>query len=69
MSDVEWLTPEQAAKELPFGKADWVREQLRTGRLGGSKVGGRWMTTLDDIKAMVAAGSNSTTRRRKQRAA
>ncbi len=66
---VEWLTPEQAAKELPFGNADWVREQLRTGRLGGSKIAGRWMTTVEDIQAMVAAGSNSTTRRRKRRAA
>lgn len=66
-TEVEWLTPEAAAKELPFGNADWIREQLRTGRLGGSKVRGRWMTTVEDIKAMVAKGSNSTTRRRKQR--
>lgn len=66
-AEVEWLTPEQAAELLPFGNADWVREQLRTGRLDGFKVRGRWMTTLDAVKAMVAGGSNNT-RRRKQRA-
>ena len=63
----EWLTPEEASALLPFGNADWVREQLRTGRLEGFKVAGRWMTTVDFVKAMVAGGSNSQTRRRKQR--
>ena len=28
----EYLTPEQAAELLPIGNADWVRQQLRTGR-------------------------------------
>lgn len=66
MSDAEYLTPEQAAQLLPFGNADWVRDQLRTGRLEGFKVAGRWMTTVEFVKAMVAGGSNSQ-RRRKQR--
>lgn len=63
------LTPEQAAELLPFGNADWIRAQLRTGRLDGSKVAGRWLVTEDAITAMVAAGSNATTRRRRRRAA
>lgn len=67
--ETAWLTPEQAAELLPFGNADWVRDQLRTGRLGGSKISGRWVTTEEDIKAMVAGGSNSQTRRRRRRAA
>ena len=66
MSDL--LTPEQAAEHLPAFNADWVRIQLRTGKLRGSKVGGRWFTTEADISAMVEAGSNSV-RRRKGRAA
>lgn len=67
-----YLTPEEAAALLPFGNADWVRAQLRAGRLRGSKVRGRWMTDKEAIDEMVAAGSNSTTRthatrRRRQR--
>ena len=60
----EYLTPEQAAELLPIGNADWVRQQLRTGRLSGSKVQGRWVTTREAIAAMVEAGSNSQRRRR-----
>lgn len=64
----ELLTPEAAADELPFGNADWIRQQLRTGRLEGSKVAGRWLTTREAIEAMVAAGTNSTRRRRRRSA-
>lgn len=67
MSD--YLTPEQAAEMLPFGNADWVRDQLRTGRLEGFKVRGRWMTTVEAVRAMVAGGSNSTRRRKQRRVA
>lgn len=61
------LTPAQASARLPFGNADWVRAQLRAGRLRGSKVSGRWMVYESAITDMVEAGSNST-RRRRQRA-
>lgn len=65
----DYLTPEQAAELLPFGNADWVRDQLRTGRLEGFKVAGRWMTTVEFVQAMVAGGSNSTRRRKQRRVA
>jgi hypothetical protein len=64
---VTYLTPEEAADRLPFGNADWVRAQLRTGRLRGSKVGGRWVTDQDAIDEMVKAGTNDTTRTRPTR--
>lgn len=64
-----YLTPEQAALLLPYGNADWIRQQLRRGTLRGSKVGGRWMVEESAIDEMVEAGSNSTTRRRRRRAA
>lgn len=64
-----YLTPEKAAERLPFGNADWVRQQLRAGRLRGSKVGGRWVVEESAITEMVDAGTNSTRRRRRQRAA
>lgn len=63
----KYLTPEQASDLLPYGNADWVRSQLRRGTLRGSKIGGRWMVEAEAIHDMVAAGSNSTTRRRRQR--
>lgn len=68
MSDIatKWLTPEEAAKRLPVGNADWFREQLRRGNLRGSKVGGRWLVSEAAIDEMVEAGSNSTRRRRKR---
>lgn len=62
-----WLTPEQAADQLPVGNADWIRQQLRRGALRGSKIGGRWMVEESAIEEMVEAGSNSTTRRRRRR--
>lgn len=65
---VTYLTPEQASKKLPFGNADWIRMQLRAGRLRGSKVRGRWMVEESAIAEMVEAGSNVQTRRRRQRA-
>ena len=45
-----------------------VRQQLRTGRLSGSKVQGRWVTIREAIAAMVEAGSNSQRRRRRRAA-
>lgn len=69
---LEWLTPEQVAEKLPRGNADWVRKQLRTGRLRGSKVAGSWYIELAAVREMLEAGSNSTarpatSRRRRQR--
>lgn len=63
----QYLTPEQAAELLPYGNADWIRQQLRRGALRGSKVGGRWMVEESAIDEMVEAASNSTTRRRRRR--
>lgn len=62
------ITPEQAAESLPRFNAEWIRVQLRKGALEGSKIGGRWFTTEDAIRAMVERGSNGQ-RRRKGRAA
>lgn len=64
----DYLTPEQAAELLPFGNADWVRMQLRGGRLRGSKVAGRWLVEESAITEMVEAGTNSTRRRRRRSA-
>lgn len=64
--DTEYLTPEQAAELLPFGNADWIRMQLRAGRLRGFKVSGRWVLDPAAIAEMVEAGSNSTRRRRRR---
>lgn len=64
----QYLTPEQAAERLPIGNADWVRMQLRAGRLAGSKIGGRWLVEEQAIDEMVRAASNSQTRRRRRRA-
>lgn len=62
-----YLSPEQAAARLPIGNADWVRQQLRAGRLRGSKLGGRWVVEEAALEDLVEAGTNST-RRRRQRA-
>lgn len=70
-----WLSPEQASAEFPRFKPEWYREQLRAGKLRGSKVGGRWVIDPAAIKAMLEAGSNdparsaASTRRRRRRAA
>ena len=61
-----YLTPEEAAGRLPVGNADWIRMQLRAGRLRGSKIGGRWLVEEAAIQEMVEAGSNSTRRRRRR---
>lgn len=61
-----YLTPEEAATRLPFGNADWIRMQLRAGRLRGSKVSGRWVVEEDAIAEMVEAGTNVTRRRRRR---
>lgn len=62
-----YLTPEQAAERLPFGNPDWIRAQLRAGRLRGSKIGGRWLVEPAALDDMVAAGSNQQVRRRRRR--
>lgn len=62
-----WLTPEEAAELLPFGNADWIRMQLRQGRLRGSKIAGRWVVEAAAIAEMVDAGSNAQGRRRRRR--
>lgn len=64
----EYLTPRQAAEKFPYGNTDWVRRQLQSGRLRGSRIGGRWVTTEEAIREMVEAASNSTARPRRRRA-
>lgn len=64
---MRYLTPAQAAELLPFGNADWIRQQLRIGKLRGSKVSGRWLVEEAAIDEMVEAGTNSTTRPRYRR--
>ena len=67
MSD-KWLTPEQVAADprLPRFNADWVRKQLRAGRLRGSLVGNRWLVPEDAVDELLEAGSNDTRRRRRR---
>jgi hypothetical protein len=57
-----YLTPEQVAARIPTGNADWVRQQLRAGKLRGSKIGGVWWIAPEAIDEMFAAASNSTAR-------
>lgn len=71
--ETQWLTPEQVANMTPVGNADWVRQQLRAGRLRGSKVGGSWWVDPAAVREMVDAASNTagrspSSRRRRQRA-
>lgn len=61
------LTPEQAAKLLPFGNADWIRQRLRAGELHGYKVGGRWLVDPADVRQFVAEHSTTPPRRRPRR--
>jgi hypothetical protein len=65
-----YITPKQAAEDprLPIGTADWYRDQIKAGRLRGSKVGGRWLIDEDAIEEMVEAASNNPARRRRKRA-
>ena len=65
----DWITPEQAAEQLPRFTAAWVRRQLRRGSMTGSKIGGKWLTTTDAVTELIDAGSNSVkTRKRGRRA-
>ena len=68
------LSPEEASAEFPRFKPEWFREQLRAGKLRGSKVGGRWVIERSAIAEMLEAGSNDPARskasaRRRRRAA
>jgi hypothetical protein len=67
---MKWLTPEQVAADprLPRGNADWVRKQLRSGRLRGSLIDGRWYVPEDSIEEMLQSGTNDTRRRRRRSA-
>lgn len=63
------LSPAAAAEQFPeFGNADWFRDALRSGRLRGSRINGRWYTTAEDIAEMVAEATNRPARRRRRRA-
>lgn len=66
---MRWLTPEQVASDprIPHFNADWVRKQLRAGRLRGSNVGNRWLIPEGALDELLASNSNDT-RRRKRRA-
>lgn len=48
------LSVENIAESTPYSK-DWIRTQLRTGRLRGRKLGGRWVVLrtalLDFLRA------------------
>lgn len=63
-----YITPEAAAADprVPLGNADWWRQQLRDGKLRGSKIGGRWMIDPAAIDEMIEAGSNTPRRRRRR---
>lgn len=63
-----WLTPEQVAADprLPRGNADWVRKQLRAGKLRGSLVDGRWYVREDAIDEMFETATNDTRKRRRR---
>jgi excisionase family DNA binding protein len=65
----KWLTPEQVAADprLPRYNADWIRKQLRSGNLRGSRPGGRWLIPEDAIDEMLERKSN-VVRRKKKRA-
>lgn len=70
----EWMTADQVASKLPRGNADWVRRELREGRLRGSKVRGTWYVEPDAVREMLESASNdparsksATSRRRRQR--
>lgn len=70
MSETRWLTPEQVATDprLPRFNADWVRRQLRAGRLRGSLVGNRWLVPADAIDELLEAQTNQP-RGKKRRSA
>lgn len=66
----EYLTPAQVADLLPGVTVWWVRDQLASGRLRGSKVGARWFIPAAAVDEMMAAASNQIQprhRRRRQR--
>lgn len=67
---MKWYTPEQIANDprLPYGNADWVRAQLRRGRLEGSLVGNRWLIPEGALDAMLDAGKNQPRRKRRRSA-
>lgn len=64
-----WLTPEQVAQDprLPRFNADWVRKQLRAGKLRGSLTGNRWLVPEDAIDELLEAHTNQP-RGKKRRA-
>lgn len=67
---MRWLTPEQVAEDprLPHFNADWVRAQLRKGKLRGSQVGRRWLIPEDAIEEMIAAADNQPRKKRRRAA-
>jgi hypothetical protein len=66
-----WLTPEQVAADprLPRGNADWVRKQLRAGRLRGSLIDGRWYVAESAIDEMFTSADNDPRKRKRRRVA
>lgn len=68
MSDTRWLTPEQVAADprLPRFNADWVRRQLRAGRLRGSLVGNRWLVPEGAVDELLEAQTNQPRGKKKR---
>lgn len=67
---MKWLTPEQVAEDprVPLGNADWVRSQLRKGRLRGSLINRRWLIPEDALDEMLEAANNQPRRKRRRSA-
>lgn len=68
MSDQKWLTPEQVADDprIPHFNADWIRRQLRKGRLRGSLVGNRWLIPDGALSEMLEAHTNQPRPKKKR---
>lgn len=67
-TEIRWLTPEQAAAETPLARfnADWIRRQLRQGKLRGSLIGNRWFIPEDAIGELLDAHTNQPRGKKKR---
>lgn len=71
---MDFLSPEEFAAQLSGRghkvSAYWVREELKAGRVRGSKIRRRWFVPEDALDELVKTTSNQAapTRRRRKRA-